>query len=208
MPKIAVAQDTLLTCGTWYVVEAPPSPLSSTKKLVGCGRFTLQSPTKIEEQSAATARMNIPHLRHFATNPDMARQGIASEIWKHTWQDLCQHYSREYNLPYPPGRLFYIDGGVLLCVIGISNHPKSVDTIGRRLRVSSFAHEARDIERREQQDMKMGRYAKPINPFGIQSCLQHIVSPHNNIVIVTNLLPTYRSSHANSPLGIYIEREN
>ncbi|KAL3923595.1 MAG: hypothetical protein SGARI_006186 [Bacillariaceae sp.] len=110
LPKITVARPELLTCGTWYVVEGPPDndddgDSSDSKPLVGCGGFTLQSPTnkkddKDDTNSSATA-IDKPHLRHFATDPDHARKGIASAIWKRTWQDLCSHYQTQYQLPSP-----------------------------------------------------------------------------------------------------------
>jgi Acetyltransferase (GNAT) domain len=110
LPKITVARDELLTCGTWYVVEAPPSTNSDSSsstpdQLVGCGGFTLQSPTKKkkdDDDDDNKNAMDVPHLRHFATDPDFARQGIASAIWNRTWKDLCHHYITHYNLPFPP----------------------------------------------------------------------------------------------------------
>lgn len=117
LPKITVARDELLTCGTWYVVEAPNNNNDNNeteKKLVGCGGFTLQSPTTTNTKDddgstddvTATTAMETPHLRHFATDPDFARQGIASAIWKRTWKDLCDHYKYQQQ-PYPPAMDVY-----------------------------------------------------------------------------------------------------
>ena len=90
LPKITVARDELLTCGTWYVVEDSDD---NPPRIVGCGGFTLQSPTPSNGNDSNP--QDTPHLRHFATDPDYARQGIASAIWQRTWQDLCQHFDSQ-----------------------------------------------------------------------------------------------------------------
>ncbi|KAG7351699.1 GNAT family acetyltransferase [Nitzschia inconspicua] len=119
LPKITVAREDLLTCGTWYVVEAPTTDPSSSrespKQLVGCGGFTLHSPTKttcnVRSDDDETGARDVPHLRHFATDPDFARRGIASAVWNRTWNDLCHYYSATYgddnNTSFPPAMEVY-----------------------------------------------------------------------------------------------------
>jgi GNAT superfamily N-acetyltransferase len=82
LPALTSARDELLTCGTWYVVHHPDD--SST--LVGCGGWTKQQPKKSETSISST----VPHLRHFATHPSATRQGVASALWKQTWEDITQ----------------------------------------------------------------------------------------------------------------------
>ncbi|KAG7365813.1 GNAT family acetyltransferase [Nitzschia inconspicua] len=124
LPKITVAREDLLTCGTWYVVEASTTDASSSsskglrKQLVGCGGFTLHSPTKNksaatndDEDDEETRARDVPHLRHFATDPDFARRGIASAIWNRTWNDLCHYYSAtdgdDNTMSFPPAMEVY-----------------------------------------------------------------------------------------------------
>ena len=84
LPMITTARPELLTCGTWYVVEAPSDAGATTdttktsQLLVGCGGWTRQSPATDDDA-------NLPHLRHFATHPDWIRKGIARAIW-----DCCR----------------------------------------------------------------------------------------------------------------------
>mmetsp|Transcript_4370 Transcript_4370/g.9016 ORF Transcript_4370/g.9016 Transcript_4370/m.9016 type:complete len:209 (+) Transcript_4370:1079-1705(+) len=79
LPLITLAQEELLTCGTWYVVEHP-----ETKQVVGCGGWTIRSPTSKGLMDAKGA----PHLRHFACHPGWTRCGIASVIWQKTLADM------------------------------------------------------------------------------------------------------------------------
>lgn len=38
---------------------------------------------------------NPPHLRHFATDPTLARQGIGQAIWQRILQDSVAHFGEE-----------------------------------------------------------------------------------------------------------------
>jgi len=75
LSKITEARPQLLTCGTWYLVEHP-----ETGDIVGCGGWTQRSP-----QNDTTFA---PHLRHFATDPDWTRLGVASSVWKRVQPEL------------------------------------------------------------------------------------------------------------------------
>lgn len=76
LPLITRANDELLNCGTWYVIE------DDNGLLAGCGGWTLKQPPKAKEGSA------VPHLRHFATRSDMTRKGIGKAIWEQSWKDI------------------------------------------------------------------------------------------------------------------------
>lgn len=89
LPMICGVRDDLLSCGTWYVVEQvidENSAVSSKEsRLVGCGGWTPKSPLGT----------NVPHLRHFATDPTCLRQGIASMLWDRIYQDVCDHFQQD-----------------------------------------------------------------------------------------------------------------
>ena len=118
LPSIAHAQEELLTCGTWYVVEHEEEEegneqdeedneddedkdnedTTTTKKkkkkkkklLIGCGGWTQRQHLK----SAQTMNTSSPHLRHFATHPNFTRMGVAKAIWDRTLQDIQQAYNK------------------------------------------------------------------------------------------------------------------
>lgn len=52
------------------------------RKIVGCGGWTPKSPMGDD----------IPHLRHFATDPDYTRMGIAKLIWQTSWKAACDYH--------------------------------------------------------------------------------------------------------------------
>jgi ribosomal protein S18 acetylase RimI-like enzyme len=81
LPLLSSARDSLLTCGTWYVVHPPNQP----DALVGCGGWTLEQPAQTNGSLPSAA-----HLRHFATDPTVTRQGVASTIWQRTWKDISK----------------------------------------------------------------------------------------------------------------------
>lgn len=89
LPLIASAREALLTCGTWYVVHPPNQP----DTLVGCGGWTLEQPAQTDGSLPAAA-----HLRHFATDPTVTRQGVASTIWKRTWKDISDTLGSDTTL--------------------------------------------------------------------------------------------------------------
>lgn len=93
LPRICGANERLLTCGTWYVVEAPSGTM-----LVGCGGWTADAPkAPVSNRESSSKGINMttamcPHLRHFATHPEYTRQGIAKALWGRTYTDVCQHF--------------------------------------------------------------------------------------------------------------------
>mmetsp|Transcript_24864 Transcript_24864/g.40674 ORF Transcript_24864/g.40674 Transcript_24864/m.40674 type:complete len:228 (+) Transcript_24864:69-752(+) len=117
LPIICKANPELLSCGTWYVVEANtaatriPStgnaPEETTTMLVGCGGFTWQAPIpSTEPQHFQNDSVTTPHLRHFATHPKYARQGIARAIWNKCRHEICKgppqnghHHQKTNHLP-------------------------------------------------------------------------------------------------------------
>jgi GNAT superfamily N-acetyltransferase len=85
MPLISRANPLLLRCPTWFVVEHP-----ETRQIVGCGGWTPHSPgsnASSTEKSTPNSKIT-PHLRHFATDPAFARQGIASALWRQVVESL------------------------------------------------------------------------------------------------------------------------
>lgn len=80
VPDLCHARPELLACSTWYVVEDP-----ETTKIVGCGGWTPTSPFGED----------IPHLRHFATDPDYLRKGVARALWDRTWHDWSEYSGKQ-----------------------------------------------------------------------------------------------------------------
>jgi N-acetylglutamate synthase-like GNAT family acetyltransferase len=68
LPHLTEANPALLACGTYYVAEREPG------NLVGCGGWTVAKPGSGEITEGEA------HIRHFATHPEWARQGIGSAI--------------------------------------------------------------------------------------------------------------------------------
>ena len=65
------AQPALLESGTFYVAE------TDSGLIVGCGGWTREYPQD------GTIQHGIGHLRHFATHPDWAAQGIGKALFEH-----------------------------------------------------------------------------------------------------------------------------
>jgi GNAT superfamily N-acetyltransferase len=84
MPLFSRANPLLLRCPTWFVVEHP----HETRQIVGCGGWTPYSPGTSTGDSTAKSSKVMPHLRHFATDPAFARQGIASALWRRVVESL------------------------------------------------------------------------------------------------------------------------
>ena len=89
LPGLSSARESLLTCGTWYVVHHPDTP----DALVGCGGWTLDQPAKTDGSLPSS-----PHLRHFATHPDVLRQGVGRAIWNRTWKDISDAVGSDTTL--------------------------------------------------------------------------------------------------------------
>lgn len=96
LPLITTARGTLLTCGTYFVAIHP-----TTQQIVACGGWTprphtsggrtsnndksesSESSSSCSSSPRETLPVLVPHLRHFATHPSLARQGIAWALWQH-----------------------------------------------------------------------------------------------------------------------------
>jgi GNAT superfamily N-acetyltransferase len=68
LPSMTKANPELLKSGTYYVAE-------ESGRFLGCGGCTLERPGTREVT-------DIAHLRHFATDPAFARQGVGRTIFR------------------------------------------------------------------------------------------------------------------------------
>lgn len=68
IPLISRAQPALITCGTYYVAEAAEGAI------IGAGGWTLRNPASGREYR------RVGNIRHFATDPDHVRQGVAGRL--------------------------------------------------------------------------------------------------------------------------------
>ena len=107
LPLLTRAQPALLNCPTYYVVQHPDS-----HEIVGCGGWTRQPPglkknvtPRMNESSAAASESRgqresseIPHLRHFATDPSLTRCGIGRALWNRIWADVCREMGDDTEL--------------------------------------------------------------------------------------------------------------
>jgi GNAT superfamily N-acetyltransferase len=73
LPFLTKANPVLLSCGTWYVVEAP----GADGMLVGCGGWTRQRPGAPNEPVDPA----LGHIRHFATHPSWTRRGVGRALF-------------------------------------------------------------------------------------------------------------------------------
>jgi len=80
LPLMTTARSELLECPTWYVVVHP-----DTNEIVGCGGWTRHAPNEPNNNDQLC-----PHLRHFATDPRYARQGIGRALWQRCWEGICE----------------------------------------------------------------------------------------------------------------------
>ncbi|KAL7560344.1 hypothetical protein ACA910_020265 [Epithemia clementina (nom. ined.)] len=95
VPHMSTARETLLTCGTWYVVEHP-----TTKQIVGCGGWTAEAP-KVESlavSESSAGEQLVPHLRHFACHPQWTRCGVARAIWNRTWKEVSERFGSDTSM--------------------------------------------------------------------------------------------------------------
>jgi predicted N-acetyltransferase YhbS len=69
LPFLTKSNTQLLKSGTYYVAE-------DSGRILGCGGWTLQRPGTSE------VTPGIAHLRHFATDPAFARQGVGRTIFR------------------------------------------------------------------------------------------------------------------------------
>jgi len=68
IPLISQAQPQLVGCGTYYVAE------TVERQIIGCGGWTLSNPASGRSDGY---RGNV---RHFATDPDVLRMGVAKAL--------------------------------------------------------------------------------------------------------------------------------
>ena len=68
IPLIAQAQPNLVACGTYYVAETEDG------RIIGAGGWTLRNPGTGRTEGYRGS------IRHFATDPDVTRQGVASAL--------------------------------------------------------------------------------------------------------------------------------
>ncbi|WP_442955386.1 GNAT family N-acetyltransferase [Parasphingorhabdus sp.] len=68
LPEMTRANPTLLASRTYYVIE-------DGERLIGCGGWTIEKP------GSGEVKPGLAHLRHFATDPDRAREGIGRSIY-------------------------------------------------------------------------------------------------------------------------------
>lgn len=125
LPIITKPSEELLTCGTWYLVEHPDEP----SELIGCGGWTRRRPGRPRTaENDATV-----HLRHFATDPDWTRQGIARAIWQRIRNDLAdqQHqqdppmevYSTRTGVPFYKSLGFQVMDDDITIAMGTISFP-------------------------------------------------------------------------------------
>ena len=69
LPAMTEANPDLLASGTYYVAE-------TAGRILGCGGWTFEQPGSRQIQKG------LAHLRHFATDPTMGRQGIGRAIFR------------------------------------------------------------------------------------------------------------------------------
>ncbi len=77
IPLMARANPTLLASGRYYVAE------TCNGSIVGCGGWSLTNP------NAPRRRQRLAHVRHFGTDPDFTRQGVARAIMARCIADMA-----------------------------------------------------------------------------------------------------------------------
>jgi N-acetylglutamate synthase-like GNAT family acetyltransferase len=85
LPHITHANRTLLASGTYYVAEIEPG------KLVGCGGWTAANPETGETIDGEA------HVRHFATHPEWARQGVGTSLLVRCFRDAQSLSTRQLH---------------------------------------------------------------------------------------------------------------
>lgn len=71
VPLMTRAQPALVTSGTYYVAE------DEGGQIIGAGGWASQNPV------TGTVEIDTGHVRHFATDPDWTRVGVASTLLSH-----------------------------------------------------------------------------------------------------------------------------
>lgn len=75
---ITKANPSLLTSGTYYVVE------TRDRAVIGCGGWTRKAPPGTDEVATG-----IGHLRHFGTHPKWIRRGVGTAIYERCIATAC-----------------------------------------------------------------------------------------------------------------------
>ena len=81
LPQITRINPTLLSCGTYYIVQ------NEKTKIMGCGGWTHERPGTTERIIGEA------HLRHFATHPDFIGRGVGRAIFNH-----CKIMAKKENI--------------------------------------------------------------------------------------------------------------
>jgi N-acetylglutamate synthase-like GNAT family acetyltransferase len=77
--RMARANPSLLASGSYYVAE------TRNGSIVGCGGWGLTNP------NAPRRRQRLAHVRHFATDPNLTRQGVARAIMARCLADVADY---------------------------------------------------------------------------------------------------------------------
>ncbi len=77
IPRMARANPSLLASGSYYVAE------TCNGSIVGCGGWSLTNP------NAPRRRRGHAHVRHFGTDPNLTRQGVARAIMARCIADMA-----------------------------------------------------------------------------------------------------------------------
>ncbi len=79
VPVISRAQPDLVASGTYYVAE------DSAGMILGAGGWTVRAPGTGQSRGQMAAEAG--HIRHFATDPDHLRKGVAQALMKRVLLD-------------------------------------------------------------------------------------------------------------------------
>ena len=77
IPRLARANPSLLASGSYYVAE------TRNGSIVGCGGWSLTNP------NAPRRRQGHAHVRHFGTDPNFTRQGVARAVMARCIADVA-----------------------------------------------------------------------------------------------------------------------
>lgn len=84
LPAMTKANPELLASGTYYVVE-------DAGFLIGCGGWTFEQP------GSRKVQVGLAHLRHFATDPGRARQGIGRSVFERCASVAAERGARRFQ---------------------------------------------------------------------------------------------------------------
>jgi GNAT superfamily N-acetyltransferase len=84
LPLMTRANQTLLSSGTYYVVEGPG-------RLSGCGGWSFERPGTGERIAG------LAHIRHFAVHPEDVGQGIGRTLYEVCAAEAREHGARRFE---------------------------------------------------------------------------------------------------------------